>query len=117
MNSKRRVGSFLGDIDLGGYMVSCARRALRDQTPNTLRQYSFSVDHGKNLIRFKAEVDEELTEAEAEELAVVETEICADFGGDTLVETRIVIVPVGQALQPLPGGVVFTRNRNTESGR
>ncbi len=43
---------------------------------------------------------------------VAETEVCADFADDTLVETVIKVVPPGSPLNPLPGGVVFRREED-----
>ena len=59
----------------------------------------------------KAEVERELTEDEREDLAVAETEIYAAciFGDDTLIDTAVEVVPSGQALHPLPGGVAYLR--------
>ena len=99
--------------DHSRHIALSGRNLLVGQTPAPLRAYSFSFDEARRTLIFKAEVDQELTEDEREDLAVTETEIdCQDvFGEETLVETTVVtVVPVGQPLDPLPGGISFLRD-------
>ena len=96
---------------LPDWIMASARRALLGQTPAPLREYSFAFDESAKRIMLKAEVERELTEAEREDLAVAETEMYADriFDDATDIETMIEIVPLGQPLHPLQGGVVYLR--------
>lgn len=99
-------------IDLSERIIAYAKGALTGQTPVPLRLYSFDYDAAEKTITFKAEVARELTESEAEDLAVVETEVYADciFGDDTQIETRVEIVPEEVPLRPLHGGVVYRKD-------
>lgn len=98
-------------LSLPGWIMASARRALFGQTPAPLREYSFTFDEGAKRITLKAEVERELTETEREDLAVAETEMYADriFDDATDIETLVEVVPLGQPLHPLPGGVAYLR--------
>lgn len=89
-----------------------ARRALRGQTPASLREYSFSHDPASRKILLKVETARALTKEEIDDIQVAETEIHADFWDAREVETVIVVVPPGAPLNPLPGGVVFRRDED-----
>jgi hypothetical protein len=95
-------------IDLAA-IVASAKRALRGQTPASLREYSFSYDPVSKKILLKAETERTPTEQELDDLQVAESEIHADFWDAAEVKTAIEIVPPGAALNPLPGGVIFRR--------
>jgi hypothetical protein len=109
MTEQTHLGWFLTNTNLPDYITSCAQSALRGQTPAPLREYSFAFDEIAKRIALKAEVERELTENEREMLAVTETEIYSDFADCTLVETEVVVVPLGQPLRPLRGGVAYLR--------
>lgn len=110
MADKAKLGSFLKNVSLQDYIIASAKGALGGQTPNALRQYSFSFSEQDKSILFKAEVDRELTKEERSDLSVVETEIYSDFADGTMVETIIEIVPNEMPLHPLSGGVVYRRD-------
>ena len=86
----------------------CERRAGRSNIQSPQRILVFFREVEKQVL-LKAEVDRELTETERENLAVAETEIYSEFGDDTLVETFVEVVPFGQPLRPLPGGIADLR--------
>ena len=112
MSAHTRLGSFLKRKGLKEYITECAQRALQGNAPSGLLEYSFSIDESAKRILFKAEVERELSQDERDSLMVAETEVYADFGDDTLVETMIEVVPPGSSLDPLPGGVVFQRDQD-----
>ena len=86
-----------------------AKRALRGQTPETLRAYSFEIDPKKKLIRLRAHFAQQPSEDDLEAISVVETEIDADFLDDFKDETGIEVVPPGGALSFLSGGIAYLR--------
>ena len=61
---------------------------------------------------FKAEADSTLAEEDTEKLAVIATEIYADFGDDTLISTVVEVILSNSELSPLPGGVAYSRDVN-----
>ncbi len=86
-----------------------AKRALREQTPETLRAYSFEIDPEKKLIRLRAHFAQPPSEDDLEAISVVETEIDADFLDDFEGETGVKIVAPGMPLSFLSGGVAYLR--------
>ncbi len=95
-----------------GILLS-ADRGLWGQVPVPLRALSFSFDDLAYGITFKAEVDKEIIveDDDWEDLNFVRGEIGSDelLGPRTRVEMHIVLVPMGQPLDPLPDGIVFLR--------
>ncbi|MGI4745972.1 MAG: hypothetical protein ACRYGI_09370 [Janthinobacterium lividum] len=95
-----------------GILLS-ADRGLWGQIPSLLRAWSFSFDEATRIIIFKAEVDEEVIVEDEnwEDLHCASGEAGADLllGEGTQVEMEIVLVPMGQLLDPLPDGVAFLR--------
>lgn len=95
-----------------GILLS-ADRGLWAQVPSPLRALSFSFDDVTCLITFKAEVDKEIIveDDDWEDLNFVRGEIDSDevLGQTTRIDMDIVVVPIGQPLDPLPDGVVFLR--------
>ena len=88
-----------------------AQRALGGQTPESLRAYSFDADMKKQEILLRAHFGEQPSEADLEEISVVETETMADFlfvVAETIT-TDVEIVPVGQPLSFLSGGMAYLR--------
>ena len=87
------------------------KRALQDQTPRNLRAFSYQVELDRKLIRLRAHFDSTPSEDELEEISCVETEIIADFDGATIenFDTDVEVVPVGQPLSFLPGGIAYLR--------
>ncbi len=86
-----------------------AKRALRGQTPETLRAYSFEIDPEKKLIRLRAHFAQPPSEEDLEAISIVETEIDADFLDDFEGETGIEVVAPGTPLSFLSGGVAYLR--------
>lgn len=99
------------NVNLHGYIVACIQRALQGQVPAVLRECSFSFDEEAKHITLKLEVERTMTEEEIERIAVAETQIYGDsiFGDDTRIETLVKVVPKGESLRPLPGGIAFSR--------
>lgn len=87
-----------------------AQRALRGQTPDALRAYSFEIDRKRGLVRFRAHFAEPPSEDDLESISIVETEIDADFLDDFAAETDTEIVAPGKSLSLLSGGVAYLRN-------
>ena len=86
-----------------------AKRALHGQTPNTLRAYSFSIDHGAKRILLRAHFGENPSEDDLEAISIVETEIDADFLDHFEGETDTEVVAPGKSLSFLPGGIAYLR--------
>ena len=97
------------DEHLLGKICWSVQRALEGQTPSTLRAYSFAIDHGSRRLLLRAHFEEVPSEDALEDISVVETEIDADFPDDFEGETDIEIVPPGQSLSFLPGGIAYLR--------
>lgn len=112
MTDESRLGWFLKDCSIQEYILLGAQRALGGQTPDILRQYSFSYNEYNKTIIFKAEVERELTEDERECLDIVETEIQADFPDNTMVKTVISVIKIENELQPLSGGIAYHRPKS-----
>lgn len=83
------------------------RRALKDQTPETLRAYSFAIYHDRQRILLRAHFAETPSDDDLEDMAVVETEIDADFLDAFEGETDIEVAAPGTVLSFLPGGVDY----------
>ena len=86
-----------------------AKRALRGQTPATLRACSFAVDNGNKRILLRAHFGENPTEDDLEAISIVETEIDADFLDNFEAETDTEVVVADAMPSFLPGGVAYLR--------
>ena len=86
-----------------------AKRALGGQTPETLRAYSFKIDLGHKLIRLRAHFAQPPSEDDLEAIAIVETEIDADFLDRFEAETGIEVAAPGAPMRFLSGGAAFLR--------
>ena len=86
-----------------------AKRALRGQTPKTLRGYSFDVDLAKSLVLLRVHFGDVPSEDDLEQIAVVETEIDADFLDDFEIQSDTEIVVPGEPLSFLAGGIAYLR--------
>ena len=86
-----------------------AKRALRGQTPETLRAYSFEIDPEKKLIRLRAHFGENPSEDDLEAISFIETEIDADFLDHYEAETDTEVVALGKSLSFLCGGIAYLR--------
>jgi hypothetical protein len=86
-----------------------AKRALRGQTPETLRAYSFGIDQMNGVILLRAHFAQTPSEDDMEAISVIETEIDADFLDDFEAETHTEVVPMGAPLSLLSGGIAYLR--------
>ncbi len=84
-----------------------AQRALRGQTPDTLRAYSFEIDPERKVIRLRAHFADAPSEDDLEAISVIETEIDADFIDDFERQTDTEIVSPGSSLSLLPSGIAY----------
>lgn len=64
--------------DISKDVCFSTQRALRGQTPSTLRAYSFEIDRERKLIRLRAHFAEPPSEDDLEAISIVETEIEID---------------------------------------
>ena len=87
-----------------------AKRALYSQTPNTLRAYSFTINHDTKHILLRAHFGESPSEDDLEAISIIETEIDADFLDHFEGNTDIEIAAPGKSLSFLPGGIAYLRD-------
>ncbi len=103
----------LSRVDATRKILLSADRGLWGQVPPPLRALSFSFEDVTCRITCKAEVDKEIIveDDDWEDLNFVTTMIDTDelMGQKTRVTMDIVVVPIGEPLDPLPDGVVFLR--------
>ncbi len=86
-----------------------ARRALRGQTPASLRAYSFAVDETSKLILLRAHFAVAPSAADLADISVVDTEICADFLDRFETKTDVEVAPPATSLSLLDGGIAYLR--------
>lgn len=87
-----------------------AKRALRGQTPKTLRAYSFALDNENRRVLLRAHFGEAPSEDDMEAISIVETEIDADFLDHFEAVTDTELALPGTALSFLSGGIAYLRS-------
>ena len=85
------------------------QRALRGQTPETLRAYLFEIDCARKLLRLRAHFAVPPSDDDLEDISIVEAEIDADFLDHFTAETDTEVVPPGKSLTLLSGGIAYLR--------
>lgn len=90
---------------------TAARDELELRAPSAVRACSFSFDERAEHITFRAELDRELTDDEDHALwvAAIEVHTYSIVAEDAYIEMLTEIVPLGEPLRPLPGGIAFLR--------
>jgi hypothetical protein len=98
------------DERLRQLVCSSAKRALRGQTPATLRAYSFAIDNDNKCILLRAHFGEHPSENDLEAISIIETEIDADFLDHLEGETDTEVVTTGVTPSFLLGGIAYLRD-------
>jgi hypothetical protein len=84
-----------------------AKRALNNQTPATLRAYSFAVDNDRKRILLRAHFAENPSDDDLEGISIIETEIDADILDHFERETDTEVVATGTTPSLLAGGIAY----------
>ena len=97
------------DEQLVQLVCGSAKRALRGQTPTTLRAYSFEIDNKNKKIFLRAHFSAKPSEEDLDMISIIETEIDADFLDHFEEVTDIEVVAPNEAPSFLSGGVAYLR--------
>ena len=96
--------------DIAHSLCVSARGTVAGQTPESLRAYSFSIDVDKLEILLRAHFGLVPSEGDLKDISCAETEVIAEFPGlFSQISTDVEIMPVGQPLSCLPGGIAYRR--------